>query len=405
MRTLCIVDPALKDFVGHHFEYSRCLSECAAERGEPVLILAHRQPDERLVTALPIERVFRRSPYDFPTTIPIVRDVVNPNVQNYVFFQDLRQAMKGRCSSEWIVFAPAMTHNQIIGWAAWLQTIEASACPTVVLCVRNSYCQYPDPKRYNRRAWYAFVGFKWLERLASAGRRIHLTTDSECLALEFSRLTRLPMPILPTPHTKRAGRLQQERNSVTRFVWLGGIRTDKGFLTFADAILSLEPELRSGCIEFVIQSNLDSQYDTETAAARERLKSASLPGVTLIERALSREEYSELLHGASAVVIPRLLQLYRSQTSGPFVEALAAGKPVVVTDESWMSDQLKRYGAGVTFKDQNAESLADAMRALAGNYEDFRVRAEQSSREWSGIHNPDHLYDLLRNAGTTMKGL
>jgi len=239
-------------------------------------------------------------------------------------------------------------------------------------------------------------GFKWLERLAASGRRIHLVTDSERLAVEFSRLTRLPLSILPTPHTDRIAPPGRNRSPVPRFVWLGGIRKDKGFLVFAKAILLLEPELRAGCIEFVIQSNLDHPHDTETAAARDRLKSAALPGVTLIERTLSSEEYTQLLFDASVVVIPRLLQLFRSQTSGPFVEALAVGKPVIVTEDSWMSDQLMRYGAGVTFKDQDADSLAEAIRTVTVDYEKLRIEAEESSREWANFHNPERLYEMIQ---------
>ena len=239
---------------------------------------------------------------------------------------------------------------------------------------------------------------------------------------ESGHFTRLPIAVIPTPHTKRAElgavdglRLLRSsqaerfprihRPSTIPFVWLGGIRTDKGFLPFVDAVLALEPELRAGCFEFVIQSNLDSPYDTEASAAREKLKHAGLPGVTLIERTLSGEEYSELLEGATALVIPRLLRLFRSQTSGPFVEALAVSKPVVVTDESWMSEQLKHYGAGVTFKDQDSRSLASAIRTIASDPERYRFRAERSSAEWASIHNPDRLYDMLHGTDRTMRGL
>lgn len=393
---LCIVDNALKSFVGHNFEYSRCLYECAAKRGEPILVLGHRAPDERITRYFPFERTFRRSHYDLITTVPVIRDLINPTVQNYLFFRDLRAALKKRCSADWIVFTPAMNHNHIYGWAAWLQTVSPRECPTVILFVRNSYCFGPNPNRYDKRAYFARPAFKWLERLAASGRRIHLVTDSERLSTEFSRLTRLPLAILPTPHTDRIGRSGGNGTSVPRFVWLGGIRKDKGFLVFASAVQLLESELRAGCIEFVIQSNLDHPHDTEAAGARDRLKSAALPGVTLIERTLSSEEYTDLLLSASVVVIPRLLQLFRSQTSGPFVEALAAGKPVIVTEDSWMSDQLRRYGAGVTFRDQDAGSLAKAIRAVAADYEKLRIQAERSAGEWASIHNPERLYEMVQ---------
>src|SRR5262245_33180342 len=389
MRTLCIIDNALKNYIGHHYEYSRCLQECAQRKGEPILILGHRHPEPDLAKCLAFEPVFRRSHYDFPTRLPVVRDLVNPTVQNFLFFRDLHAALKSRVKPDWIVFTPAMNHNHIFGWAAWAATFRPSECPTVILFVRNSYCMSGDPNRYDKRAYFAWPGFRWLERLAASGRRIRIVTDSDRLAAEFSKLTGLPMPVLPTPHTDRIGPPQEATSAVPRFAWLGGIRKDKGFLVFARAILSLERELRSGRMAFVIQSNLDDPGDQETAVARDQVKAAQLPGVTLIERPLSGDEYTNLLNGASAVVLPRLLRLYRSQTSGPFVEALAAGKPVVVTRNSWMSDQLTRYGAGTTFEDEDSEGLADAIRKLASNYNDFRTRASRAAKEWASFHNPD----------------
>jgi glycosyltransferase involved in cell wall biosynthesis len=93
-----------------------------------------------------------------------------------------------------------------------------------------------------------------------------------------------------------------------------------------------------------------------------------------------------------------MTQFYRSRTSGIFVEALAAGKPVIVTDDTWMSDQLQRYGAGLTFRDQDANGLAGRVRELTANYEHFRAAAERSSRQWAGIHNPERLYDIIQSA-------
>jgi glycosyltransferase involved in cell wall biosynthesis len=396
MGMLCVVDNALRNFIGHHYEYSRCLQEAAARHNEPILILGHRNPEPSLAKRISFEHVFRRSHYDFITTTPVVRDLINPTVQNYLFFQDLRTSLKERVQRDWIVFTPAMNHNHVWGWAAWAESLSPQQCPTLVLFVRNSYCMTPDENHYDKRAYFAWVGFKWLERLVKSGRRVRVVTDSERLAAEFSKLTRLPMPIMPTPHTDRIGSPREMNGAIPRFVWLGGIRKDKGFHVLARAIRSLEPDLRASRLEMVIQSNLDDPNDRETGAIRDSLKSASLPGVTFIEKALTSEEYTNLLTGASAVLLPRLLQLYRSQTSGPFVEALAAGKPVVVTNNSWMSDQLKQHGAGTTFKDQDSDSLAEAIRMLTSNYDDLRQRAERSAKEWTSFHNPDRLYEMIQ---------
>jgi glycosyltransferase involved in cell wall biosynthesis len=405
MRTLCVVDNALESFAGHHFEYVRCLYECAAKRNEPILILGHRRADAKLRQYFPFEAVFRRSHYDFPTTIPILRYPVNPTVQNYVFFRDLQRSLAKRCTPDWIVFAPTMNHNHILGWAAWLQTYAPQKCPTTVLFVRNTYCESADPNRYDFRAAYAWLGFKWLEQLAGAGRPVHLVSDSARLVEEFARLTRLPIAVFPTPHTDRAGTTRLN-GSIPKFVWLGGIRREKDFGSFAEAVALLEPELRKNCFSFVIQSNLDDPYDRDTKTAREKLKAARLPNVELIERPLSGKEYTELLFGSSAVIIPRLTQFYRSRTSGIFVEALAAGKPVAVADNTWMSDELQRHGAGVTFEERDPLSLGKAVRKLASELKDMTAKAEASSKEWIAIHNPHRLYEMLQSAGRgRLKGL
>ena len=50
----------------------------------------------------------------------------------------------------------------------------------------------------------------------------------------------------------------------------------------------------------------------------------------LIDGVLSREAYADLLGGADVVLLPYSRRVYYARTSGPFTEALAGGKPVIV---------------------------------------------------------------------------
>ena len=81
--------------------------------------------------------------------------------------------------------------------------------------------------------------------------------------------------------------------------------------------------------------------------------------------------------------------------SGPFVEALALGKPVVVTEDTWMSAQLARFGAGLTVRDRDPEDLARAICAARDGYEHLAEQASARQESWIAYHNPDNFVKEL----------
>ena len=98
---------------------------------------------------------------------------------------------------------------------------------------------------------------------------------------------------------------------------------------------------------------------------------------------------------SDVVLLPYSKDVYHSRTSGPFTEALAAAKPVIVTDGTWMSDQLRSYGSGLTVNDRDSESLMKAMIRTMDQYESFHAKAQHERSRWLSFHNPERFIDML----------
>jgi glycosyltransferase involved in cell wall biosynthesis len=110
--------------------------------------------------------------------------------------------------------------------------------------------------------------------------------------------------------------------------------------------------------------------------------------VRIVEQPLSEREYYELLDQADIVALPFRRRIYAASTSGGFVEALAMGKPVVVTAGTWMSAQLERAGAGLTCADGSGADLARALRAARAGRGELAARAAAQRASWLAYHNP-----------------
>jgi glycosyltransferase involved in cell wall biosynthesis len=117
--------------------------------------------------------------------------------------------------------------------------------------------------------------------------------------------------------------------------------------------------------------------------------------VTLLKEVLNRKDYADLLLQSDVVLLPYSKDVYHSRTSGPFTEALAAAKTVIVTDGTWMSDQLKSYGSGLTVLDRDVESLMAAMIKAVDQHKKLQAKAQRDCSRWLSFHNPERFIDTL----------
>ena len=123
------------------------------------------------------------------------------------------------------------------------------------------------------------------------------------------------------------------------------------------------------------------------------LKSFSLNNLELIEKTLNENDYQELLNCSDVVLIPYDQAIYHSNTSGIFTEAVGAGKPVIVTKNTWMSYYLDK-ASGIEIE-YNSESLSRAIIKIANDYVNYKKYANIQKNEWIKYHNPNNFFSIL----------
>ncbi len=385
---LCIVDPSLKDFVGHHFEYDAAVASGGRDAGYEVVCLAHRDVQKAVSDALPVRPTFT---YDIWEARPAHAEL--PLEQAYKqanrsFLTNLDLATRDlKIDERTIVFGHMITAAQLTGWAAFAQQTRARK-PTLVLLCRYELAHY--------RGKGAALAFRELERLQQAGVRIRLASDSERLARHFARLTRLPVEVFPIPHTQAhapAAAAPPPRVDARPLVvsMLGNARDEKGWVELIAAIEILAAQGRAKDFRFVVQAN---NPDPACGRALDRLSPDVAACMELKTQALEPQAYAALLESSDVVVLPYWRSIYEARTSGVLVEALSAGKPVICTAATWLSDQITQ-GQGRQVSDRNPADLARQLWAMRQDYTHHLKAAQQARAKWVAYHNPASLVAAL----------
>ncbi len=100
---------------------------------------------------------------------------------------------------------------------------------------------------------------------------------------------------------------------------------------------------------------------------------------------VSRERFSERLREAGVVVVPIRAGIDRSAGQQTYLNAMALGKPVIVTDTPGARDYIQDRETGLIVPPEDAGALAGAIRwvldpANRSKMERLRVRARKDAR-------------------------
>lgn len=399
-----LLDNCLKDTAGHYFGYAKCLYQCAEANDIPMRVLGHKEVCSSLTKTMSIEPVFRFNAHEprhswlwsHGHRATLIYDYLR---SNFDFYNDLKRALRGRVKSDDTLLMTMANHRQVLAWAKWIEKWPAGSSPRVVLIFRLNYYDIADENWNLYQRVLARHSFRVLEA-ASKGRNIQIGTDSSRLVDELARLTQLPVTLLPIPHTNIVSLATDlptgDYNEGVHFITLGDAREEKGFALVVEAIEKLYASNQLQGIRFTLHSYISGECHAKMLNYRNRLADLKLANVEFITVPLATDEYHRLLLSADVVLLPYDRRTYYARTSGPLAESLAAGKPVIVTHDTWMSEQLKSYGKGWTFVDDSADDLARTIISVAKS---FSSSAESHilcpQHEWINIHNPQKFISQL----------
>lgn len=382
---LWIVDPSLKDFVGHHFEYDAATREGAAELGYETICLAHREASAEICEQLTAQPTFSYDIWGGPSS-----DADPVAAANALFFQELSAAAPPNLLRPGdIVFGHMITKRQLHAFARYAEAM-APAGAQLVLLLRYEPAHYLHPLSDEAAGSLATA--------ARRGVRVRLTSDSARLADQFERIFGRPVDVLPIPHTSRLrpAPLAALQGRPLTVVSLGNARDEKGLLELFDAVRILKLMGEADRFAFALQVNNPTKL-LEPAIAQ--FAREGHENVQLLHEPLPSDAYYELLRSADLVALPYWRSVYEARTSGVLLEAIGAGKPVICTADTWMSDQLEATGSGLTAPDQNAAAFVHALRQGRVRFEDLAGAALRAAEGWTERHNPRAFAEQLVTAG------
>lgn len=227
--------------------------------------------------------------------------------------------------------------------------------------------------------------------------RFYCDTEELCDDYRLSAAGAVDFHLLPIPYPQPQpdlDSLQKWRAEPgLKLVYLGNPRAEKGFDLLPSAVQALKDASIPHCALF--QSVAPKGYEEpEVTAARMRL--AGFPSVKLLDQPLTSPEFQSLLLAADIVLLPYRPEAYRARSSGVLVQAIAAGKPIVVPTRCWLGSQASNAGA-VLFDGEKSFGAAviDAARRLP----ELEAQAQARAPAYASFHRAETLVDILLGKG------
>jgi glycosyltransferase involved in cell wall biosynthesis len=404
-QALVLVDNNLADRVGHHYNYALSLRQQCEADGMAFAALIKRTAGPDVAAELAATRTFSHGIHEdlpqnpYPPGWGPTRATYDFLLANDLFARELEAGLAEQVRLGDTIFLPNATPRQILGLALLLQKSPVYLSLRYVLMLRFSFYYPAGPlsarkKELDRdRAEKYALAIRCLQEVDQLGA-VRLVTDSAELAREYTPLSTRPIEVLPIPHTSPSQSavpgegLPAKPPGVRRIIYLGDAREEKGFELLPEAVRACAGRAGSAANQFVFQAFISSPYHEPMRPVINALATLKPAQVHLIEGPLSQEAYHALLVSADLVLLPYDAVTYHARTSGPFVEAICAGKPVVIPGNSWMSRELGASGAGTTFVSGQAQDFARAVRAALDNLPHHAGAAQELGRKYREFHNP-----------------
>lgn len=371
-----VMDPGLRNAMGHHLQLVAALATEAKARGYRVGVIGHREMSDD-VQGRRYQPWFRAWTYDRLSDDPLVGWMESHNVMTGAIIADLERLP---IEPDDVILWPTANAAHLQALAAWSATHTNRVIAAMGFDVgvdKSHAITAPEAA-----AWrYAFRALK----VAAPNVEViswHATTiDVHRFIAGGVPVERVPVPVEGTPRN-RAG----DNPVVIGFA--GHQRPAKGLLMLPDIIDRLKIE-HGDRVRFVVHDSGDYEGDIWTKIAA--------TGAEVIRQGMSSTEYDALLSRLSVLVLPYNHTAYATMPSGLAYEALATALPMVLPNGS-DPDALARgvYQAGVSaFREWTPGAIADAVSTVVNGLDGAAGRSLAAASQWQARNGVAALFDAV----------
>jgi glycosyltransferase involved in cell wall biosynthesis len=395
LMKLVVLDPGLDSTAGHHYHLDLVLQEQATAHGMEMVLYGFRGMDPAVEAQFDARLIFEQHCYAHAPGPRELTVVDNRSVNNHAFHRDLCEGVGLTFESDDLIVMHTVLGNQMTGFYLWYRDLPE---PRPRVCMILRFPPWFHLTREHHEVAVALDRHALSLWTAFPPDRVMIAADNQGLAKFYGKLAGfeipdLPIPIrYPDPHAMHRPSLPTLDTAISgrpHFVYLGEAREEKGIHLIYEALRRRLPELEG--IRFTIQCARPELLGGLLEEWRREL-----PDVDFIDRNLTEDEYLSLLASADAVLVPYQPDIYDVRTSHVFLEAVGAGKPVMITAGTWMDLELGRLGhSAVKAAVFSSAGVSDGLRALASQWRTLAGHAPGAAERCRALHNPEEFFGRL----------
>lgn len=265
--------------------------------------------------------------------------------------------------TDWIIFSVIVK---------WMKNLRQGEIPNIhfLLMYENAPWMiggYP----YNR----IIAKLKGLGRVRN---RIYLYTETNRHAENLRknelgvRVDVCPFPIVLDNH----GQEELEVKGKIIISLVGGGRRDKGFSAMYEIIKMFQDLYKGNSeIEFIMQYPREmDKLENDTRRIE------SLEKVRMLNNRLSQVEYEDYIYQSDIMIFPYHKDTYTSRGSGIVCQAVAAGKPIVVTKSTALAERIThKNGLSASVGNEFSQAILE----VVSNLDTFRKNARLASDHYN----------------------
>jgi glycosyltransferase involved in cell wall biosynthesis len=355
VSTAIIIDPALRNYAGHHFTAVAGWVGASRAAGFDLRILANKECIAEAAGPASIEKVFQGGFYGVAPT--------NQNeawkrlrAMQRAFRDDLSKPLMQAQSSDVIVLA----HSTLVtlnGIAAWAAGMPRQRLPRLMAWLMFK----PEAEEFVTPLGSQDCLVAAIDRLrALFGDQLILAGSTRAVCRRWEALVGGAVHFLPFTALRSSLSTRKERSTPARplIVSAGHLGTRKG-INFIPALIK-EFDRRQIPVRWKIAG---SAFNDGSAAFAEIAHLArSKPNVSLVTDSEGLMEYDNVLAEADLAILPYSPEEYKARGSGVAEEAELIGLPYVAPQVEFSAEAVSA-GAAVSFDEWTIEGISSALVA------------------------------------------
>jgi len=389
---IILIEPNLIGSWGHPIEFSSSLFIYGQKHGLEVTVVANRK------TNLTIKKIFGLS------VLSLITNTCFTDLENggAIFFKDLKEIdQKFKLNENDTVIILTSYTNEITGTNAFLRERGGNKHPHFCFWIHQLFPPEEDFIRASKNGRKEYWSRRFLDMCKNLHNHISLfTTPSLKLRDTIRTLADTRVEMLPLPyHTdlRDIGNIGKGHQITVSF--LGDGRYEKGLLLFMEAA----NRLINKSFRFVIQEADLRGYPSESLGRFGHLKGIlqQRENIFFVDKHLSQKEFQQIIFDSDFLVLPYHPANYDMRVSGLLIQGLLVGKPAVVSSNTWLADEVKKYSTGLSFvydqkdTEKSINNLVNALERMKDEIATYGANTLNALDYYREMHSPSNFFKVL----------